>query len=99
MNSNNTSFSTFSPQTYPYPDTTSKSNEFDVEEYEEACMVWRKSLPDFVVRALAADFRMGKQTAENYDAMLEYKHRGLDRKDIVARLKTPSYSSGKRRKS
>ena len=79
---------TYIPSGYPFPDT--KSNITDAQaDMTEARLVWRKSLPDFVVRSMAVDYRMGKHTEDNYDAYLEYEER-LKGADELARAKKPS---------
>lgn len=65
------------PSGYPYPDRKTPIYEHNNDDYEHARMVWRKSLSDTDVRSLAVDYRMGKQTEENYDASQEYYARGL----------------------
>lgn len=66
---------------YPFPDTKGTIHEFDQEAYDEARLVWRRSLSDVLVRALATDYRLGKTTEENYDAYQEYYFRKLDLAD------------------
>ncbi len=86
------------PEGYPYPDTHTKINDFDIDDYEEARLVWRLSLSDSDVRSFASDFRMGKETEDNYDGYLEFYERGLDRRDAAARSKKPA-PTRRRRKS
>ena len=68
------------PINYPYPDTKSGRPDLTPHQFDDACLVWRRSLTDMECRSFAVDYRMGKDCDISYDGFLEYMHRGLDKK-------------------
>lgn len=82
---------------YPYPDVHGPISHNDVSDgYDDARAEWRKSLPDYIVRTMAADYRMGKTTEDNYDAYLEYMLR-FEQTDVTARIKKTPTKRGRRK--
>ena len=92
-----------SPAGYPYPDTKSVIHSNDEEQYHTARLVWRSSLTDAIVRSMAADYRMGKHTEDNFDAMQEFEARNLKAQQTTnpnarwSKKKTPSRRGRKNR--
>lgn len=82
---------------YPYPDVHGPiSHCGDMQGYNEARLAWRLSLSDSVVRSMASDYRMGKNTEDNYDAYLEYLQR-FEHTDVNARIKKTPSRRGRRK--
>lgn len=87
------------PAGYPYPETSGPlSNELTGFAYTEARIVWRSKLTDADCRSMAADYRMGKKTEENYDAYMEYNLR-MATSDAQVRAGRPAKKRGRPRKA
>lgn len=82
---------------YPFPDTRGPISKADAIDVNEARMVWRRSLQDTVVRAMAADYRMGNHDQDNLDAYMEYQSRLLGVDDAARSRKNAETKRKKRR--